>query len=336
MPRCPLCGGGGGSVLYADLPDRLFDAQGRWSHRRCSSRECGLVWLDPMPRPDDIHLAYRRYYTHAPARERAGLVEGLLGAAKRGYLANVYGYRATPAERLAGLLPWIYPGRPSELDFSVMWLPASRRGRLLDVGAGSGWLVEQMNALGWRAEGLDFDAEAIARARARGLTMHAGGLLTHEFPPETYDAVTMSHSIEHVHEPGRWLAEVRRILRPGGTLVVATPNSDSLLHRRFGAYWFPLDPPRHLQIFNRRSLERALSGAGFCEWTVFSSVRDANNVWIRSRSIRRTGRFDMLGAIPRGAKIAGRALQLLELMAGLVRADAGEDLVALARRDAGS
>ena len=332
-PDCILCGSAG-TPLYAGLRDRLFSAPGEWAHRRCTNEGCGLIWLDPMPLPEDIHLAYQSYYTHVRPPPRGGLLARAFRAAKRGYLALRFGYSEGVAawERVPGLLPWLYPGRPAELDFSVMWMPAAARGRLLDVGAGSGWLVEQMSALGWQAEGLDFDLRSIEAARARGLTMHAGGLPEQQFAAASFDAVTMAHSIEHVPDAVAWLAEARRILRPGGRLALATPNNRSLLHRRFGADWFSLDPPRHLHLFGRSSLSAALRAAGFERFRMFTSIRDANGAWLGSRSIRRLGVFDMTAAQPALSKLLGRAVQLLELGAKAFDADAGEDLVAVAER----
>lgn len=335
IARCRICGGTG-EALYSGLRDRLFSAAGVWACRRCVDPACALIWLDPMPIAADIHKAYASYYTHAGDNPGAGSADSfsrrLLAAAKRGYLANRYGYAAGMAERVLGLLPWIYPGRAAELDFSVMWLSPRAGGRLLDVGAGSGWLVEHMCAQGWRAEGLDFDAHSVAAARARGLVMHAGGLPEQAFPDASFDAVTMSHSIEHVHDPVGWLAEARRILRPGGRLALATPNAHSFGHRVFGAHWFALDPPRHLHLFNAGAMSRALQAAGFSRFRIFTSIRDANGRFIAGRAIRRSGRFDMTAPQSAAEKLRGRAMQMVEAGVKLVQPDAGEDLVVLADR----
>jgi len=332
-PRCMLCGEEG-RLLYAQLRDRLFSAPGEWSVRLCADRFCGLMWLDPMPEVSEIYKAYETYYTHAEALARPGGLARLFAAAKRGYLANHYGYGegVSVAERLAGLLPWLYPGRPAELDFSVMWLSRSTRGRLLDVGAGAGWLVAHMQRLGWRAEGLDFDSKAVARARARGLVVYLGTLASQRFADASFDAVTMSHSIEHVHDPVAWLAEAHRILRPSGRLALATPNSASMLHRRFCQNWFPLDPPRHLQLFNRLALDAALRRAGFTRLRLFTSVRDANGAYLGSRAIRKRGHYDMTARHPALARFAARMVQLRELERSAANPDAGEDLVALAEK----
>lgn len=330
-----FCCGKQGAPLYAELEDRLFGTSGRWSFRRCGGDDCGLIWLDPMPLEEDIHKAYVRYYTHTLRQGGNGLVRRLFDNAKRGYLANHYGYAANvgAGARLLGLLPWIYPGRPAELDFSVMWLPAGDRGRLLDVGAGSGWLVEHMNSQGWQAEGLDFDPQSVASALNRGLVFHQGGLPQQDFSDAMFDAVTMSHCIEHVHDPLAWLVEVRRILKPGGRLALATPNNASFGHATFGESWFALDPPRHLHLFNIAAMTNLMRRAGFKRFRVFTSIRDANGTFIASRSIRSSGAFEMLAPVGMTHKSAGRGFQLFEALVKAMRPDAGEDLVVLAERE---
>ncbi len=333
VPDCPICGTTG-QPLYSGLPDRLFSAPGTWSINRCGSAACGLLWLDPMPVPEDIHKAYESYYTHATMSRGGGLLQELFAAAKRGYLANRYGYHrdASLAVRLLGLLPLIYPGRAAELDLSAMWLEAGSLGRLLDVGAGSGWLVAHMRELGWDAEGIDFDARAIEAATRRGVTVRPGGLPEQRFPDASFDAVTMSHCIEHVHEPLGWLEEARRVLKPDGRLAIATPNNRSLGHRVFGEHWFALDPPRHLHIFNEASLASLLRNAGFGQFRVFTSIRDANGTFVASRAIRRTGRHDMLRPQPAAVRTWGRMMQLCEAIVTLLKPGCGEDVVAIARK----
>jgi ubiquinone/menaquinone biosynthesis C-methylase UbiE len=226
----------------------------------------------------------------------------------------------------------MYPGRKTELDFSVMWLERGSQGRLLDVGAGNGSLVERMCTLGWEAEGLDFDRRSVESGRSRGLTFHLGGLPDQRFPEKSFDAITMSHSIEHVHDPVSWLAEAQRILKPGGRLAIATPNARSWLHRRFREHWFALDPPRHLHLFNRDTLAAALHKAGFEAFRVFTSIRDVNGAWRGSRAIRRSGRHDMLARPSTAMKFLSRLILLAVAARSLADADAGEELVALARR----
>lgn len=150
------------------------------------------------------------------------------------------------------------------MDREVRHLPAKQGGRLLDVGCGDGAFVSYMTHLGWEAEGVDPDAAAIESGRAAGLNVTQGTLAAIDDAEHigVYDAITMSHVIEHVHHPVEELERVHRLLRPGGLLWVATPNLEALGHRRFGRDWLGLDPPRHLVLFTQASLDRLIRQAG--------------------------------------------------------------------------
>ena len=120
-----------------------------------------------------------------------------------------------------------------------------------------------MRTLGWEAEGLEPDPAAAERSRAHGVPVTMAALEDESFTPESFDALTMSHVIEHVHDPGAALETCRRLLRPGGTLWLATPNLAGMGHTFFGRDWLGLDPPRHLVLFTRESLVGAVERAGF-------------------------------------------------------------------------
>jgi ubiquinone/menaquinone biosynthesis C-methylase UbiE len=98
----------------------------------------------------------------------------------------------------------------------------------------------------------------VAAARARGLEIHHGTLTDTGLADESFDAVTSSHVIEHVHDCAAFLSQSRRVLKPEGRLVAVTPNARAMLLDRHGANWLALDPPRHLLLFTAGSL-RALA-----------------------------------------------------------------------------
>jgi SAM-dependent methyltransferase len=104
----------------------------------------------------------------------------------------------------------------------------------------------------------------VCRAQARGLDVAAGHLAAQEYPSGTFDAVTLIHVLEHVANPSSLLAECCRILKPGGRLVVVTPNFNSLGRRVLGEAWRGLEPPRHLILLTRPALHRQVAHAGFC------------------------------------------------------------------------
>jgi SAM-dependent methyltransferase len=137
-------------------------------------------------------------------------------------------------------------------------------GNLLDVGCGKGDLLVRLLRQGWMAEGLEVDAEAVSNARMNHrLNIHLGALEDQRFPNNMFDAITMNHVIEHVHDPIALIRECLRVLKPGGRLVLATPNSQSLGYKKFGRFWSHLDPPRHLYLFKKKNLKECVSMAGF-------------------------------------------------------------------------
>lgn len=335
-PSCLLCGTDGVS-LYWSLRDRLFDAPGEWHVKKCPNSACGLLWLDPMPSEEDLWKAYRNYYTHQadkplppdtwPRRAYQDV--------KQGYLACKYGYdrETTPLwKRLFGFLLYLAPARRTYLDFNVMYLPAQPQGRLLDVGCGSGALIEMMHSMGWSAEGVDNDAVAVKHARSKGLRVNLGTLEAQEYPENHFDAVTMSHMIEHVHDPLRLLSECHRILKPGGRFVVVTPNGKSWGHKLFKEAWRGLEPPRHLHVFTPLALRHLAEKTGFSKLSVSTTVREADGLFVMSRAIQQTGTY-VYGSPQSGSvRIWAWGVQAAERAALKVRPDAGEEIVLMAAK----
>lgn len=328
-PECYLCHSQG-RFLYRGLQDRLFGAPGEWNFRECSNPGCSLVWLDPMPLADDLNKAYLNYFTH---RDTKDISEKWFGAAymsaAQGYLASRYGYRSGPAavgNKLMGRLIYLHPGLREYLDFSVMYLPAQPEGRLLDVGCGSGHAIKFMQDLGWLVEGVDFDPAAVENARAKGLHVRFGSLEAQNYQDNCFDVVTMSHLIEHVHEPLGLMHECYRILKPGGRLVMVTPNSWSWGHKIFKSNWLALDPPRHLHIFSVDSLRSLAQKAGFEKIKISTTIREANKSFTASRSIQRTGKY--IWGSPRKlmVRLWGMGMQMAEWAILKLKPHLGEEI----------
>jgi SAM-dependent methyltransferase len=184
-------------------------------------------------------------------------------------LANDYrrahwGYDEKPTLLGGRLIARIARSRGAIVAREIRHLPLKRRGRLLDVGCGNGDFVRAMAALGWDAEGLDPDPTGVAAARASGVKAKQGTLADLDLGEYAgaFDAITLSHVIEHVHDPAGDLRRIHDLLRSGGLVWLATPNLEALGLRRFGSDWLGLDPPRHLVLFTRASLERLVRDAG--------------------------------------------------------------------------
>ena len=331
-PNCCVCGGAG-SIVYSGIPDRLFAAPGKWTIVRCGNADCGLLWLDPMPAAEELHKAYRDYYTHGDA-EPWPVSPLYTRWVKNAYLAAKFGYRALdpgfPGRILRWILYFLHPVRRTELDASVMYLPAHDGGRLLEIGFGSGGLLKKMRAVGWRAEGLDFDPVCVERARAEGFEARLGSLKDARYPDDCFDAVIMSHAFEHVPDPQELLREIRRILKPGGRFVSLTPNAAAYGHRKFKSYWLALDPPRHLHLFTPAALRLALSRISFATVKVFTTINGASYIHLASRDVEKTGRHRFGGPLNQAEWRRGRRFQLLEWFMLWFQPDAGEELVVVA------
>ncbi len=239
-----------------------------WNLKACSDKACGLVWLDPMPLVEDLPKAYANYYTHSDSEKevRSGRLRGLYRQVKLAHLSNSLGYESKSIEPIARLLSKLllfFPARRTDIEAELLFLPSQPGGKLLDVGCGSGERLEKMQSLGWTVSGIDFDEEAIGLAKKRGLDVRCGTIPGIQFPTGAFDAITMNHVIEHVPDPLPLLRECERILKPGGKVVLATPNSRCWGRRLLGNDWRGLEPPRHLHIFSLSSMEQTLRKAGF-------------------------------------------------------------------------
>jgi 2-polyprenyl-3-methyl-5-hydroxy-6-metoxy-1,4-benzoquinol methylase len=184
-----------------------------------------------------------------------------------------------------------------------------------------------MRAAGWDVAGLEADEAAVAAARSSGLEVARGTLEDAPFAAGSFDAVTLSHVLEHVHDPVAALQACRRLLRPDGVLWLATPNLDSPGHRRFGRDWFGLDAPRHLVLFGPEGLDLALRTAGFAELRHGRAYR-AGLVLAGSEALA-TGRNAAAVSTPASRRL--RALARVLDLAAVARPRLGEELVVVAR-----
>lgn len=326
---CPVCGSGTKHILFAGLRDQTFGvAPGEWTLFRCEG--CRSAYLDPRPTPDTIELAYRSYYTHQPAalppsvgRLRRGLADD--------YRRARWGYdqdRAIPGGRL---IPRLWRSRGAIVDREVRHLRAVPGGRVLDVGCGSGTFLVQMKALGWRVQGIDPDPEAVASASQAGLDVTQGTLDDIDLGEHegTFDAVTLSHVIEHLHDPVETLRQVKLLLRPGGLIWIATPNLEALGLRRFHRNWRGLEPPRHLVLFTRASLDGLLRRTGLEPLPPPRAYPHAVQMFSQSAAIGE-GRVPEEG--PEGGTRGLRVLAAIANRLALLDDRYAEELLAIARK----
>ena len=247
---CDLCNSTG-DIVQSGIADPDGNLGGTWSFRRCANPACGVYWLDPAPPPHELWKAYTTYHTHT-RKSGDRFAKATLSLAHR--LIKL------------GLLPlWKVNGLKREADYlRFMTLAHEPVGKLLDVGCGGGRFLNRMKKRGWQVEGIDFDEQATKKATSRyGVKTHSGDLTQCALPANSFDVITMSQTIEHLYDPNAVLIESLRILKPGGLLVMTTPNVKSLGASEFGAFWRGWEAPRHLHLFSVESLQRLTQRAGF-------------------------------------------------------------------------
>jgi 2-polyprenyl-3-methyl-5-hydroxy-6-metoxy-1,4-benzoquinol methylase len=287
-----------------------------------------------MPIEEDIGKAYRTYFTHQDNDLPNTLLRRAYQRVKDGYTETQYGYQVNGVstfDRLLGRLIYLHPGRRADLDSSVFYLSAQLGGQLLEVGCGSGTRLKRMADLGWRVEGVDFDPIGVRNAQAKGLKVHLGKLAEQRYAADTFDAVVMNHVIEHVPDPRELLIECHRILKPGGRLVVITPNEGSWGHRLYRTDWRGLEPPRHLHLFNSASLTTLIAPIHFKNIKSHSSGR-ARFIFCESQSLRRADDIESTGRYPILLRMWAEMMELVECSSLTVMPGAGEEIVMLCKK----
>jgi 2-polyprenyl-3-methyl-5-hydroxy-6-metoxy-1,4-benzoquinol methylase len=303
-------------LLYEGLTDNLFSAPGTWTLKKCSELGCGTIWLDPMPIADDLSLAYIDYYTHGEHSSRSLKLE----IAKRVYRSFVDIFLMlgnVTAERKRAALMFLGDQAPASL---------------LDIGCGQGSFLGLMAKRGWAVMGVDFDAAAVEAAhRLYGVDVRVGTVDTMIATGIRFDVVTASHVIEHVPDPIAFLSKCRSLLRPGGRMILRTPNVDSIGHRRYRRHWRGLEPPRHLHLFTLAALKACALKAGFKRARCFTTSVGAEGIWIASHIAEKKGEFrpSKLTKVEQlEVKLLGPVLALRGKIAWLRDANSGEEICA--------
>ncbi len=231
MSSAPTAAPGAAPVcVLCGAPQRLLFRKHGWDFVRCGA--CGLVSLAPLPTPATLEAHYEASYT-----------SGTYGAV----FAAAEAVRTAIARRRFELVA-----------------PALPPGRWLDVGASTGSFVALAAAAGMAAEGIELSDVAVARARARGLTVHRAHAETFA-PPQRFAAVTAFDVTEHLLDPGAFVRRVATWLEPTGALALTVPNVASLAARLLGRQWFYYVPPEHVHYFTPATIRRLLEKNGFGE-----------------------------------------------------------------------
>jgi 2-polyprenyl-3-methyl-5-hydroxy-6-metoxy-1,4-benzoquinol methylase len=191
---------------------------------------------------------------------------------------------------LEGLIPFFRNRRARAIEKFVP------EGKILDVGCGRGILPALMRERGWEAHGLEFSETSARHARDElQLPVFVGDFLQSPYADGSFDTVVLWHVLEHVPDPVAAIRRARQVLRPGGLLVIAVPNFESLQARWTGRHWFHLDVPRHYHHFGLAVLRRLLVSNGFSILDVSHLSLEYNPYgWIQSLLNKLGLRYNLL------------------------------------------
>lgn len=239
---CPVCGSSESRRRF-DTRDRIYDCAGTFWIRACSG--CHSLFVANPPVGEDMDQYYPPNYV-AYIEEQVSLLRRI----RRDVHLALFRTRNNISPR-----SWLTPILTAlPLAGYVRGYVLTAGGRHLDIGCGEGQFLELSRSLGMDVYGVEPNAAAARAANLKGLRVTCGILEDGRFPARYFDLITMNHVFEHVASPRATLIEAGRILKPGGTLIIATPNANSLLEHLFGKYWFQLGAPRHLQIYTPDSI----------------------------------------------------------------------------------
>lgn len=184
---------------------------------------------------------------------------------------------------------------------------STEKGRILDIGCGTGYFLETCQSNNWQIMGTEPDKEArrVAQQKLKVDIKSDLDLLVEE---DSFDIITLWHVLEHVPNLKEVIDKVHKLLKPEGALLVAVPNSDSFDAHYFKQYWAAYDVPRHLYHFTPKTIKHLFNDLGFNLFTQKPMVFDAYYIAMLSTTYQR-GKSDYIRSLKLGLKSNKEAKQ---------------------------
>jgi len=207
---------------------------------RC--RRDGLVFVNPPLTDSEIHTLYNERYFES---------DTFCGNTCIGHYAYIY-------ER-----PLLVEYFRHKLTFIRQFIP---KGKLLEIGCGHGFFLEAAKQSPFRATGIDISSYAVSYAKKEvKVDARIMDLYKATFRPHSFDAVVAFQLIEHVQDPVVFLKAAKKMVKPGGLLLLATPNEGGYLRKLLGSHWLSFRHREHLYFFSPTTMKLVLEAAGFSD-----------------------------------------------------------------------
>ncbi|MDI9256075.1 class I SAM-dependent methyltransferase [Flavobacterium sedimenticola] len=166
------------------------------------------------------------------------------------------------------------------------------KGRLLDIGAGTGDFLVTAQKDGWQTTGIEPSTKAKAIAQAKGVTFVE---VLSDLESQSFDVITMWHVLEHVPNLDEYITELKRLIKPNGTIVIAVPNFKSFDAEYYGKYWAAFDVPRHIWHFSKTTIGKLFAEKGMKLTEVLPMKFDSFYVSLLSEKYK-TGKMNFIRA----------------------------------------
>ena len=172
-----------------------------------------------------------------------------------------------------------------------------QKGKLLDIGAGTGAFASHMQKNGWDVTGIEPDEIAREQAKSlHGLTLQPAADL-YSLPADSFDAITLWHVLEHVHDLHRYMEQLKKLVKRGGCIFIAVPNYTSYDAAFYQANWAAYDVPRHLYHFSPESVQQLLGLHALQSQGTRSMWYDSFYISMVSEKYRNGGKGNLLRAV---------------------------------------
>lgn len=182
------------------------------------------------------------------------------------------------------------------------------KGRILDIGAGTGDFLSVAKQDGWQTIGVEPSDKAKTIAKNKGVAFVE---LTSEIESHSFDIITMWHVLEHVPNLDNQIKELKRLLKPNGTLIVAVPNFKSFDAKHYGKFWAAYDVPIHFWHFSKKAIKMLFEKEGMQLVKILPMKFDSFYVALLSEKYK-TGKMNFIKAFFVGLQSNWKAKKNLE------------------------